>query len=191
MTSDTDTVRPAEAEPEASADSAAEREIRSEHCATLTLLRGPAAFARHLQQILANGRRFVDILSTQLDPPLFADPDVCAQLSRLAREHRQAEIRVLVREPSALLGKRHALVALQSRLTSKIKIRHLKIAPEDKAQGYVIVDQRQLLLQHRDGEFDGFCNTDTAPNAQALLEEFNQLWQRQAEEIPELRTLPL
>lgn len=173
------------------AESGPEREIPSEHCDTLTLLHGPSAFARHLQQMLTSGRRYVEILSAQLDPALFAAPEVCTQLSRLAREHRFAEIRVLVRDPSALLGKRHGLVALQSRLTSKIKIRHLKVAPQNDSQGYVIVDQRQLLLQHHEGEFDGFCNTDTAPQAKALLEEFNVLWQRQAEEIAELRTLSL
>lgn len=168
-----------------------ERETPSAHCDTLTLLQGPAVFAKYLQQMLASGRRYVDILSAQLDPQLFAHPDVCDQLSRLAREHRHAEIRILVKETSALLGKRHALIALQQRLTSKIKIRQLKVAPQNESQGYVIVDQRQLLLQHHDGEFDGFCNTDTAPQAKALLEEFNALWQRQADEIAELRPLSL
>lgn len=188
MTStDTDTPRL----DDASSAPGSGREIHSEHSDTLTLLRGPAAFARHLQQMLASGRRFVEILSAQLDPQLFADPEVCAELSRLAREHRHAEIRIMVREPAALLGKRHALVALQRRLTSKIKIRHLKAAAEDEARGYVIVDRRQLLLQHRDGDYDGFCNTDAAPKANALLTEFNQLWQQQAEEIPELRPLSL
>lgn len=167
------------------------REFSSEHCDTLTLLHGPAAFIKHLHNMLASGRRYVDILSGQLDPRLFADAQVCEQLSRFAREHRYAEIRILIKDPSALLGKRHGLVVLQGRLSSKIKIRHLKAAPENDNQGYVIVDQRQLLLQHHEGEFDGFCNTDAAPRAKSLLEEFNLLWQRQADEIAELRPLAL
>lgn len=172
-------------------DSLSAREIPSESCESLTLLHGPEAFSKHLQQMLAGGRRYVDILTQQLDPLLFANADVCDALSALARTHRQAEIRILIKDPKPLLGKHHALLALQKRLTSKIKIRRLKIQPQNEHQGYVIVDQRQVLLQHHDGEFDGFCNTNAAPEAKAFLEEFTLLWQRQTVEIAELRPLSL
>ncbi|WP_439136279.1 hypothetical protein [Pseudomaricurvus sp.] len=177
------------ANPQANPTSA--REIPSEVCDSLTLLHGPEAFAKHLQQMLASGRRYVDILSQQLDHSLFANRAVCDALSALVRAHRQAEVRILVKDPKPLFGKHHALLALQKRLTSKIKIRQLKIEPQNENQGFVIVDQRQLLLQHHDGEFDGFSNTNAAPEAKALLEEFTLLWQRQSAEIAELRPLSL
>ncbi|GAB3107308.1 hypothetical protein G8770_06940 [Aestuariicella hydrocarbonica] len=167
------------------------REIPSENCETLTLLQGPEAFAKHLQQMLTQGRRHVEILTQQLDPLLFANADVCAALSGLARAHRQAEVRILIKDPKPLFGRHHPLLALQKRLTSKVNIRRLTTPPHSEHQGYVIVDQRQLLLQHQEGEFQGFCNTDAAPEAKSLLEEFNTLWLRHAEEIVELRPLSL
>ncbi|MBU3070488.1 hypothetical protein KOI40_11690 [Aestuariicella sp. G3-2] len=181
--------------PESSTDTphnpGSDREIPSQSCDTLTLLHGPEAFAKYLHRMLAGGRRYVDILSQQLDPILFADSEVCSALSALVRAHRQAEVRILVKDPKPLFGRHHALLALQKRLTSKIKIRKLNIQPQNENQGYVIVDQRQLLLQHHDGEFDGFSNTDAAPESKALLEEFNLLWQLQSSEIAELRPLSL
>lgn len=158
---------------------------------SLTLLDGPAAFEKHLQLILGEGGRQVHILSKNLDPALFSTESTCDLISRIARSHRQAEIFILVREAQDLVGIHHRLVALHQRLSSKIHLRRslLEADPENKA--YVIVDGRQLLFQHNDGDYEGFCNTDAGPESKALLEEFRGLWDRQSDEIKDLRPLML
>ena len=167
------------------------REIPSAVCETLTLIQGPLAFEKHLHKILATAERRLHILSKDLDPTLFSNEKTCSLISALARRHPSIEIKLLVKEPKALIGHRHRLAALHQRLPSKIELRHLLTEPNKADMGYVIVDGRQLLLQHGDGEYDGFCNTDAAAESRSLLDEFNELWGRQSGEIKELRPLSI
>lgn len=160
-------------------------------CDSLTLLRGPSAFTKHLCSNLAETSRKVDILTLDLDRLLYGDESVCNAISKVARGHAQSHIRILVKNPRPALENHHRLIALQQRLTSKIEIRQLAITPENESRGYSVCDNRSILLQHNDGEYDGFCNTDARPEAQALLEEFDQLWDRQSNVIEELKDLRL
>ncbi len=166
-------------------------ERTSESCDTLTLLHGPEAFVKHLQNALQNTRRDIDILTNDLDRQLFSHQAVCERLSQVARGHRQAKIRVLIKQPLSAIQGRHRFVALQQRLTSKIEFKALKHEPENNARAYMVFDQRQVLLQHHDGDYDGFCNTDAPHEARSLLEEFNWLWSRQSHAIAELTSFSL
>ncbi len=166
-------------------------ERASENCETLTLLHGPEAFLKHLERCLQSTRRQVDILSEDLDRELFSNETICDLLSLAARAHRQAKIRVLIKQPLAAIKSRHRFVALQQRLPSKIEFKELKYELENNTRAYIVVDQRKVLLQHHDGVYDGFCNTDAPQEARTLLEEFDWLWARQSHAIVELRNLSL
>ena len=166
-------------------------EQASEVCDSLTLLRGPQAFIKHLTSNLKATSRKVDILTRDLDRLLYSDEDVCSAISQVARAHPQAHIRVLIKDPRPAMDQHHRLIALQQRLTSKITMRQLKVSPENESRGYAVCDAKRILLQHSDGEYDGFCNTDARPEAQALLEEFDLLWDRQSNVIEELKDLRL
>ena len=166
-------------------------ETPSEVSASLTLLHGIEAFSRHLQQILANGARRVHILATRLDPLLFSCEEVCDLLSAIARRHRQAEIFILVRDTRDLAGSGHKLIELHRRLPSKVHLRKITTENDADNRAFVIVDGAQLLYQHSDGDFEGFCDTQAGPEAQALLEEFRELWSRQSEDIKDVRQLSL
>ncbi len=175
-------------------DSGAHTDIRatpSEVCDSLTLLHNAEAFRHYLQRLLSEAHREVDILSSHLDPWLLGQTDIADQISRLARQHRQARVRVLIQDPTPLFGSFHPLVRLFQRLPSKIELRKLLQAPRKEQQAYVVIDRRALLLQHQEGQYEGFCNTDAAPEAQSLLEEFDELWQRQSSPISEFRQLAL
>lgn len=167
------------------------RETVSESCETLTLIHGPQIFVKYLKKILTGSHRRLHILTKNLDPILFSDDEVCSLISQLARRHPQVEIRIMVKETQALNTQHHKLVTLYQRLPSKIEMRKLLVQPDNENQEYVIVDGRQVLLQHEASHYDGFCNTDDAPQAKSLLEEFNQLWLSQTAEIKELRPLSL
>ena len=165
------------------------RATPSASCDTLTLLQGAETFVHYACECLREGRRDVTILSTSLPKALYGNDEFCAALSALARSHRQADIRILVLDPEPLVSGHHPLRRLQQRLPSKMNIRQAAMQGEHPQRGYMIVDRSCLLLQHDDGQFDGFCNSEARAEAASLLEEFNELWSRQSCEIAELRTL--
>ncbi len=167
------------------------QERPSETCDTLTLLHGLEAFHKHLLNSLKQGRRQLDILTKELDPHLYGDELICESISALARNHPKASIRLLVKNPQPATQSRHRLIELHKRLSSKIQCRTTKTELKNEDRSYIIIDSTQVVLQHNDGDYDGFCNTDAKPEARALLEEFNWLWDRQSDVIAELRTLTL
>ena len=166
-------------------------ETPSEVSDSLTLLRGREAFSRHLQQILSSGRRQVHILTTRLDPLLFASNAVCDLLSAVARRHRLAEVFILVRDSRDLAGSGHRLIDLHRRVPSKVHLRHSLLENDTDTKAFVIVDGTQLLYQHNDVDFEGFCDTEAGPQARSLLEEFKEIWSRQSEEIKDVKQLSL
>ncbi len=166
-------------------------ERKSDNCETLTLLSGVTAFSKHLQLCAEQTLRTIDILSEDLDKQLFSNDRICDMFSKVARAHRQSRVRILVKKPLQLVQSYHQLVTLQQKLSSKIEIRALNGAPENHNRCYVIFDACSLLLQHEDGQYDGFCNTQAKLEARALLEEYELLWGRHSNAIEELRSLRL
>lgn len=163
----------------------------AEKVQTRAIIEGIDAFSEHLAQAISTGRRTLDILTAQVDPLLFGRRDICELISALARSNRHAEVRILVKDVKPTLANHHPLIALHQKLISKIAIRQLMVNPNNQHQAYIVIDQKQLLLQHHDGEYVGFYDSQAAPQAQALLEEFNELWRRQSSDILELRNLSL
>lgn len=163
----------------------------SSSCPSLVLLEGQSALALYLQTLLSAGRRTVDLFSDDLDPRLFASDEVAGAISQIARRHRQARVRLLVRDTSLLQGRHHPLVELQQRLCSRIDLRQCVLENDSERRNYVIVDGRQLWLLHQGGEYQGFCNSDAAAEAKALQEDFEQRWQQHSREITELRKLSI
>lgn len=166
-------------------------ERASESCETLTLLSGVTAFSKHLLLCAKQTRRSIDILSADIDRQLFSSDRICSALSEVARAQRQSRIRILIKNPSSLVQSHHKLAALQQKLSSKIEIKALNIEPENSDRGYLIFDACSLLLQHEDGQYEGFCNTEAKLEARALLEEYEWLWGRHSNDIEELRVLRL
>ncbi len=163
----------------------------SETCDTLTLLHGSEAFRKHLLACLSSGHRQLDILTNDLDPQLYDHELICKSISALARNHPKALVRILIKQPKLATQSRHRLIELHKRLSSKIHCRRARTEPKDEARSYIVIDGKQVILQHSDGDYDGFSNTEAKPEARALLEEFNWLWERQSDVIVELRTLSL
>ncbi len=158
---------------------------------SLTPLHGPTAFEKQLQSLLSRAQRSVEILTSHLDPQLFSSSEASHLLSRLARRHRQTQVRILIKDPKPLFGRNHSLINLQQRLPSKILLRQLRLSPRNDNMGYVMADGKLLLFQHKEGLFEGYSNTNAAAQCKQLLEEFDELWQRQSVEVVELRQLML
>ncbi len=166
-------------------------EIPSEADNNLIILSGLDAFTKHSIQLVEQANRHVYILSQHLDFPLYDNPDFESALSTLARNDRNAEVRILVKNIRPLLERNHSLLELARRLPSKIKVRRLLIEPENDERAYLIGDRSLLLYKHDDSEYSGFANYDAGPEVLKIMEEFDYLWQRQSAEDAELRILSL
>lgn len=149
-------------------------------------------FRHHLGLLLSESRHSLYILSNHLDSTLWSLDNLSADLTRLSREARnRCQIRILVKDPHLLINGPHRLAQVHKRLPTIIQIRQLLLEPNNEQMNYVIGDNQALLFQHQYDVYQGFMDPEARAEAQGLLEEFNELWQRHSNDIAELRQLTL
>lgn len=153
-------------------------------------LKNNSNFAHHIHQITQAATRRIDILSQQLSPQLYTQGFVTT-LSRLARQHRQSSVRILLHDSNPLASSSAPIVALAQRLPSSIKIKVLNEKPQKANEGYSIADQCQIVFFNNETQLQGFANYRAKLEAQHQLEEFEHLWQHYSEEDPNLSLLTI
>jgi hypothetical protein len=161
-------------------------ETPSKSCDTLTLIEGLESFQKYFRLIGDTTTKELDLLFDQIDLNLFNDQDAIDHLSRMARLHPKSSLRILLKNTRNIASQHCLLLNLAQRLPSKITIRQLTTEPQDNKINYAIADRKQLLLRHNRDTYQGFFNSEARPEAQNLLEEFNELWERQSKDIPDL-----
>jgi len=135
-------------------------------------------------------RRELAVFSPDLSSELYDRAEIETALSELARNHRRAQVRLLVEDTRLLAAQGHRLVQLAQRLPSKIAIRKLTNELESKACGFVLGDRAQLVYQTDPDQPLGFRHTDDRARVKTLKEIFDRAWET-AQEDPQLRRLTL
>lgn len=135
-------------------------------------------------------RRQLRILSNQLDPAIYDHADFASALSQLVRGYRNAEIRLLIVDSDDLSLSNHAILNLQRRLSSAIRIRKIGDVTATIDENYLVADGRALLCYPvREPEM-AWADYNNVPLAQDYTTRFDQRWQHAVED-PNLRILQL
>ncbi len=150
----------------------------------------PAPFCDFAGQLATSARRYLYILSPQLDPRVFDRAELASALAALARRSRQTDIRMLVADASPLVRQGHRLLQLARRLPSKVHLQVLPEHPEWPGQTVVLRDRNGVLYQPPDSDGGGFYEPDSRASALPHLERFQSLW-RASHTCVELRQLHL
>jgi hypothetical protein len=155
---------------------------------SLWLLDGVTDFRLYSEQLVAQSRRAIAILTGDLDTLVYATPEFVQYLSNFVRSTRNAQVQILIKNPKPAIETGHVLVRLAQRLPSKILLRKMTIEPNNKEMGYMLGDTDKLLYKNDDAQHRGFFNSAAASEMKSLREEFNYLWQH-GELEPEFQVL--
>lgn len=131
------------------------------------------------------------ILSYDLNKDYFDNDALADALSRLARSHPSASIRVLLINNQLLSRSSHRLLNLYHRLPSSIQFRVL--ADENIElirEGWVVADRAGVLGFPIDGNGTSWSDFNNRPLANDYIELFNRYWHT-ATEDPSLRSIIL
>jgi hypothetical protein len=143
----------------------------------LWLLEGVADFRAHSEQLVAQSRRSIAILTRDLDELVYATPEFIQQLIDFVRGSRNAQVQILIKNTKHAIATGHPLVRLAQRLSSKIVVRKMTVEPNNKDMSYMLGDTDKLLFKNDDAVHHGFFNFAAASEIKSLREEFNYLWQ--------------
>lgn len=157
---------------------------------TFYLLDGVTDFQQHALMLMQKCRRNLAILSRDLDTLVYDNEAFVSVLSSLARSSRYSQIHILVKETRPLIERRHQLVELSRRLSSKITLRKLTILPENEDMAFMLGDNDKLLYKNDDSAYRGFVNHEARAEVKRLGETFTYVWQY-AEPEPGLQQLYL
>jgi len=157
---------------------------------TIVRLRYPTPFDQLVIAQARLARREIAILSPDLDKRLFHREELTDALRRLAREERQARIRVLVMDARALVGRGHALLSLARRIPTKLSIRRLTEHPDWDGDTQVLRDRDSLLALPGTERDPGFYRPGDRARCETELGRFEELW-RAGVVDPEFRALSL
>lgn len=166
-------------------------EQASESDTSLILIDELEDFTKHSVQVVEASRREVLLLSKTLDPAIYNNEPFYQSILDLARNDRNVQVRILVKDIQPVVEQGHRILNLARRLSSKVEIRKLLSRPQKDSITYLIGDRKHLLYMHEDLVYNGFVNYEAAQESKSLADEFTYLWDKHSELDPALRTMLL
>jgi len=141
-------------------------------------LQGRAAFARHALQMAQQASRSIDILSFDLDPPLFDQQAFVDAVKRLATGSHQSRICILLQDNDRVQKQGHRLLELARRLPSHIAIHRPAAEDQGHPENLMIVDDSSYLLRRVHTRYQGIVGYLDRREARPLSSLFDEMWGR-------------
>lgn len=135
-------------------------------------------------------RRTLDLVSRHLDPGLFDNDEFAGAVRELIVNSRRAQMRILVLDAAPVVARGHRLVELAQRLSSYISIRVPAPEHKDFNEAWLVADATGFLHRRFSDRFEAAANFDDRRHATALVNRFDEIWQR-AQPDANLRRLHL
>jgi predicted GNAT family N-acyltransferase len=150
----------------------------------------PRPFDQLVVELCNTAARTLCILSPSLDHAVFDNPDLARALSALARQSRQTEVKILIRDSRALVARGHRVLALARRIPSSLHIQILAEHPAWNDETIIIRDRDGVLYKPGESDHEGFFEPNSRASTQRHLELFQDLWRYSVQDV-DLRSLSI
>lgn len=122
-------------------------------------------------------RFHINILSDTLPQNLYGSEEFISAISALARQGRQSQIRILIKDSNALRGIRHPLIELSQRLSTAIELRSFDSNASQDQPEFITVDKIALAVIDQPLEAGPWASFHQPPSCQKYDMRFSQLWE--------------
>ena len=140
--------------------------------------------------LFSKARREVVIMSRNLDPQIFNNPETGEALRRFLLSSSRARLRVLIKEPESVARRGHRIVDLAQRLPSFVEIKVPANEFSNQNTAFVVVDGTGVVLRSLADRFEASVSFADKLQARELLRQFDEMWQS-AVSAPSLRRISL
>lgn len=140
--------------------------------------------------LVSQARREIFVLTHDLDPPIYGDPDFVEALSAFARRNRNSQARFLLRSSDKAIKYGHRMIPLAQRLSSSILMRTPSDEFQDFIEAFMIVDGVGYIRRKEALRFDGEACFRDRRMVRGMREYFIEMWE-QSEPDPKLRRLQI
>jgi hypothetical protein len=127
-------------------------------------------------RIAAGAQRLISIYTPDLESELYDQTEFLDIVKRFVLGRNFAKVRVVLGDASRMLRGNNRFVAMARRLTSYIDIRILRVKLPQRAEAYIIADDRAVLLRTDIESEEAIADFNNPPIARAHLAEFDAVW---------------
>jgi hypothetical protein len=138
--------------------------------------------------MIRQARRTVDIVSRDLDAPVYDDADFLEAAKQLALRSGRTHVRVLVHDARPMVAHSHRMLALARRLSSSVDIRVQGHQHANYNCAFLIADRLGTIFRPLSDRYDGHVCFHNPREADELTELFEEMWAL-ADDDPNLREL--
>jgi len=140
--------------------------------------------------MLKQARSRVEIISRDLDPSIYDQPELLDVLKNMVLENRRARVRIIVFESRALAGRGHQLLKLAGDLSTFIEIRQGAVEHDHYSEAMLVADTCGYIHRLQWNRYEANANLNGRQHCKALLNSFEDMW-NQATSSVYLRRLSL
>ena len=137
-------------------------------------------------ELVTQAKRKLSIISQELDPKVYDQPDFLEALRQMALKNRFVEIRILVSEPELIVRRGHKLLDLAGKISSFIELRKVSAKYKTFNEAVLIADEVGYLYRESTERYKGNVNFNSPRESKHLLDVFNEMWET-AKPDPNLR----
>ncbi len=128
-------------------------------------------------ELVSQTRQKISIISTELDPFVYDQPEFVEALRKVVIGNRYAEVRVIVFEAALISRRGHKILDLAGKLSSFIELRKASNEYRSFNEAVMIVDEVGYLFRENRERYKGKVNFNSRRESKALLEVFNAMWE--------------
>jgi hypothetical protein len=152
------------------------------------LLQGKMECRHAALRLVDQAHRTLDILSYDLDAPIYNQAPFISALKNLAIRSRYSRIRILLQTNERVQKEGHRLIELWRRLTSVIEIRRPHKDYIDHPENFLLADESGYLQWDLMNRYEGSADFHAKLQTGRYADFFKEVWER-SELDSELRHL--
>jgi hypothetical protein len=122
----------------------------------------------------------LNLFTPDLDPRIFDNAEFERCIFKLARNHRNADIRILTQDSSRAVRQGHCLIRLAQKLTSSVRIHNAAREHRSVLSTFMVVDGVGMLNRPHSTsrDYNAVVNYMSSQVAGELNDLFNEMWER-------------
>lgn len=128
-------------------------------------------------ELVKQARQKLAIISQELDPHVYDQPDFLEVLRKLAIRNRYVEIRIIVFEPELIVRRGHKLLDLAGKISSYIEMRKVSEQYKSFNESVLIADEVGYLYRESTERYKGKVNFNSRRESKHLLDVFDNMWE--------------
>lgn len=142
----------------------------------------------YTRRLLQSARRQIDIAARALEPAIYDDTEIVAEIRRVALDNRRAQIRLLALKPEGMEKRGHRLIELAGRLPTFISLRQPAAEDGEFNEALLLIDDSAFIRRPLADRYEGVVVANDRGTVLAHRRSFEAIWER-AQPMIEFRRL--